>query len=369
MKIPQYFLTFAGSALVLGTAAGIGWGLIAYKSRQISAAKNKPAPPEVSESVRIVQVEESEFRQSTTAIGTVVAPQWMTLRTESSGRIIALHVRSGQTVSQGDLLLELDSSVEIASRKAAQAKLNMATRSLKRLTGLSESGAASGAELEQSQFDKESAEAEIERLDAVIAKRSLRAPYDARVGLINVSVGQYLPEGVELTTLTGTGNRFYIDFTVPQSISGVIELGQDVKVLTQGKELDGQVIAIDARSDRLTRNLTVRAQCESAETRPSPNDSVKVSLEYGPKNKVVVVPASAVLRSPDGSYVYRVVPDEKGVDRAVPQPVKPMQTFGNRIVIEEGVSLGDRIISQGAFKLRPGLAVRDARDVSERTGS
>lgn len=369
MQFPPIFRVLLGSATVLAATAGVGWGLMAYKARQIASAKSKPAPPEMVESVRIEPVQESETQQSTTAIGTVVAPQWMTLRTEASGRIAAMHVHSGQTVKHGELLLELDSSVEIASRKAAQAKLNMATRSLKRLTGLSESGAASSNELEQSQFDKESAEAEIERLDAVIAKRSLRAPYDARVGLINVSVGQYLPEGVELTTLTGTGDRFYVDFAVPQSISNFIHSGQRVTVQILDKRLDASVIAIDARSDRFTRNLMVRAECQSAESRLSPNDSVHVHIDYGPRSKAIVIPASAVLRSPEGAYVYAVVTDEKGVDRATPRPVKPLQTLDNSVVIQEGVALGERIISQGAFKLRPGLAVRDIRSGSAKAGS
>jgi membrane fusion protein (multidrug efflux system) len=369
MKISQFFRVLVGSAIVLAATAGIGWGLLAYKSRQADQVKNKPAPPEVVESVRIEPVRESEFQQFTTSIGTVVAPQWMTVRTEASGRISALHVRSGQSIQQGDLLLELDSSVEIASKKAAQAKLNMATRSLKRLTGLSESGAASSAELEQSQFDKESAEAEIERLDAVIAKRSLRAPYDARVGLINVSVGQYLPEGVELTTLTGRGDRFYVDFAIPQSISSFIQISQGVTVQVQGKPIAGTVIAVDARSDRLTRNLMVRAECKAPDGPPSPNDSVNVFVEYGPKNKAIVIPASAVLRSPEGSYVYIAITDEKGVDRATPRPVKTLQNLDNLVVIQEGVALGERVISQGSFKLRPGLAVRDVRPVSDKSGS
>ena len=369
MKSRQTLSALVGSALVLIATAGIGWGLLAYKSGQIAGAKSKPAPAEVVESVRIDPVQESEFRQSTSAIGTVVAPQWMTVRTESSGRINALHVGSGQTVKKGDLLLELDCSVEIASRKSAQAKLNMATRALKRLTGLSESGAVSSTELEQSQFDKESAEAEIERLDAVIAKRSLRAPYDARVGLINVSVGQYLPEGVELTTLTGTDNRFYVDFAIPQSISSSIHLGQQVEVRVQGKRFDAAVIAVDARSDRFTRNLMVRAECDAPDGRPSPNDSVNVFVEYGPKNKAVAIPASAVLRSPEGSFVYTVVADDKGVDRAVRRPVKTLQTVENTVVIQEGLALGDRVISQGSFKLRPGLAVRDVRVSSDKGGS
>ena len=369
MRFSHFFRAFVGSAIVIAATAGIGWGLIAYKARQVAVAKSKPAPPEVVESVRIEDVEESEYRQSTTSIGTVVAPQWMTVRTEASGRISALYVNSGQTVNKGDLLLELDSSVEIASRKAAQAKLNMATRSLKRLTGLSDTGAVSSTELEQSQFDKESAEAEIERLDAVIAKRSLRAPYDARVGLINVSVGQYLQEGIELTTLTGIGNRFYVDFAVPQSISSYIELNQPVRIQASGNRLDATVLAVDARSDRFTRNLMVRAECTAPDDPPSPNDSVNVFVEYGPTSKAIVIPASAVLRSPEGSYVYTVVADDKGVDRAVPRPIKTLQNLDQLVVVQEGVGLGDRVISQGAFKLRPGLAVRDVRLSPAKSGS
>jgi membrane fusion protein (multidrug efflux system) len=369
MKFRQVFPAILGSAVVLMATVGIGWGLLAYKSLQISAARSQAAPPEVVESVRIEPVKESEFQQSANSIGTVVAPQWMTVRTEASGRITALPMHSGERVQEGELLLELDSSVEIASKKAAQAKLNMATRSLKRLTGLSESGAVSSTELEQSQFDKESAEAEIERLDAIISRRSIRAPYEARVGLINVSVGQYVSEGVELTTLTGTGNRFFVDFAVPQSISSAIRVGERVSVTVSGERYEATVMAVDARSDRFTRNLMVRAQCDASQAPPSPNDSVNVSIEYGPRNRAVVIPSSAVLRSPEGSYVYAVTTDEKGVDRAVPRPVKTMQSIENRIVIQEGVAPGDRIVSQGAFKLRPGLAVRDIRVGAEKGGS
>jgi multidrug efflux system membrane fusion protein len=96
---------------------------------------------------------------------------------------------------------------------------------------------------------------------------------------------------------------------------------------------------------------------------------MNVFIEYGPKNKAMVIPASAVLRSPEGSYVYVVVADDKGVDRAVPRPVKTMQNLDNLVVVQEGVVLGDRVISQGAFKLRPGLAVRDIRPNSEKSGS
>ncbi|MCU0707138.1 MAG: efflux RND transporter periplasmic adaptor subunit [Pirellula sp.] len=359
MKFRHFLPTLIGSILVLAATAGIGWGLLAYKSRQIEAKKNQPPPPEVVESVGIVNVEETEFQLSTTTIGTIVAPKWMTLRTEASGRVTAVHIESGELVKEGQILIELDSSVETASRKAAEAKLQMATSALKRFSTLSESGAISSQELEQSQFDKDSAEAEIERLNAIIDRRTLKAPYDARVGLINLSVGQYLLEGVELTTLTGTGDDMYVDFAIPQSISSFIHKNQTVRVDAKGEQLEATVIAVDTRSDRITRNLMIRAECKVPEQRLSPNDSVNVFVEYGPKLKGAVIPSSAILRSPEGSYVYTVITDEQGVDRAVQRFIKTSQSIGNLVVVQEGLSVGDRIVSQGAFKLRPNLAVRE----------
>jgi membrane fusion protein, multidrug efflux system len=252
--------TAIASVLLVGGTVCAGVGISWYKAYQTRVAQSKPTPAVAPEAVTIVEAKRIEYRHSTTSIGTIVAPRWLSLRSEASGRVAAVHMTSGQIVQEGDLLIELDCSVERASLRAALARLKMHKAAFERISTLGKNGTVSPQELELSVGDFENTQAEVQRLEAIIDRRSLRAPYRAKVGLTNVSLGQYLTEAVEITTLTGIDDFTYVDFTIPQRISGQLRVGQEVKIQNGNEELVGELVAIDTRSDRLTRSLMVRAK-------------------------------------------------------------------------------------------------------------
>ncbi len=353
--------TILGSLLMLAMCVGVAAGIYWYKQHQKSLASKKPPPPEVPESVSIESVTMLEYRPSTTAVGTVVAPRWMSLRSEVSGKIAAIHVESGATVAEGQTLIELDSSLEKPSLKAAQARQEIAYSSLRRIEKSFASDAISEQEMEQAKAELAYADAEVQRLEALIAKKTMIAPYAARVGLINVSIGQYLNEGLELTTLQGITDHVFIDFTLPQKIAGKLRLDQRVEIELLEKTAEAKVIAWDSRSDKVTRNMMVRARLDDPPSGILPNDSVKVMIEYGESIQAPSVPVSAVLRSPSGTQVFVVAKDDKGTERVAPRIVKTGSTVDQKVIVLDGLKTGDRIVSSGAFKLRQGLAVRDSK--------
>ena len=132
---------------------------------------------------------------------------------------------------------------------------------------------------------------------AIIARKTIRAPFRARVGLADVHIGQYLNEGTELTTLQGIDQAANVDFTVSQSVAGSLRVGEPVAVISAGRPapIAAQIVAIDARVDPTTRNALVRARIPA--NAPAPGASVRVEVPVGPMASAVSIPVSALRKA------------------------------------------------------------------------
>lgn len=128
-----------------------------------------------------------------------------------------------------------------------------------------------------------------------MARKTILAPFRARVGLADVHPGQYLEEGTVLTTLQGVDGAVHVDFTVTQAVAGTLKEGETVEVLAtlDSAPVLAKIVALDSRVDPKTRNAGVRAKIEDATQAPSPGASVRVRVPVGPMRKVVSVPVSA----------------------------------------------------------------------------
>jgi len=358
-KSTQVVVTFIASLAILATTALAGAGLLWYKSQLAQQAASQEAPPEVSEAVAIASPEKLSYRPLVSAVGTVVAPEWITLKAEVSGKVSGIHMKSGDVVEKDQLLLELDTSVEMPSLHSAEAKRRMAESNAKRLRQAFAGQAVTESELEQTESELAYAIAETERLEALINRKRLRSPFKARVGLIHLSLGQYLTEGIEITTLQGINDYTFIDFTIPQMAAHQVEIGQTASVLVQNQQMQGSVIAKDARSDKATRNLQFRVRLDNPPKSISPNDSVKVNLEYGSQTAAMSIPVESLRRSPTGTQVFVAVRDPKGVLRATMRSIETGQTVGNKVIVLQGLEENDQVVARGSFKLREGIAIRD----------
>ncbi|HEX6643052.1 MAG TPA: biotin/lipoyl-binding protein, partial [Gemmatimonadales bacterium] len=190
-------------ALVVAVLA-IASALTFWKFSSLRAAEAASAMPmEPAEVVATAAAVTRPHAATTTAIGTVRALRSVTLRNELPGTVRSVRLTPGQVVEPGTVLVALDVSVERASLRALQAQADLAATVLARTQALADDGAASREELDRARAERDVALAEIARLEAVIERKTIRAPFRARVGISDVHPGQYLSEGTELTSLQG----------------------------------------------------------------------------------------------------------------------------------------------------------------------
>ncbi|HEY7478956.1 MAG TPA: efflux RND transporter periplasmic adaptor subunit [Gemmatimonadales bacterium] len=354
------------SALLLGTVLATGAGLAAWKYTDITAEEAAAAnQPEPMEAITAAPATERAYRRSTTSIGTVLALRSITLRNELAGTVRQVRLAPGQIVEAGAVLVALDVSVEQAELEAQKAEAALAKTTLDRLENLRQHRATSQEEVDQARAARDVALANIARTRAVIAKKIIRAPFRARVGLADVHPGQYLNEGTELTTLQGVAEAVHVDFTVSQRVAGGLEVGKDVTVSAAGSDtVPARIVAVDARVDPTTRNATVRARVVGS-VAPAPGASVRVQVPVGPEQKVASVPVSALRKGPGGDHVFVIASDSTGKPRAHQRAVVSGPVLGEEVIILDGVAPGDRVATSGSFKLREGALVALA-DSSQR---
>jgi membrane fusion protein, multidrug efflux system len=359
MKASQWI----GSLVLVGAVAGTGFGLAAWKKADIEKSMAEAAMmPEPMEAILVQPAREIEHRRTTQAVGTVLALRSVTLRNELPGTVESVDLTPGKIVEAGTVLVALDVSVEEAELKAQQAQAALAEATLQRVESLATSSATSKKDLDQARAEHDVALAQMERTKAMIARKVIRAPFRARIGLSDLHPGQYLIEGVELTTLQGVDQAAHVDFTVTQTVALGLKEGDVVEVVGADKEtpVSATIIALDSLIDRNTRNANIRAKVADARKLPPPGASVQVRVPVGAARQVVAVPVSALRRGPEGDHVFVIAADPQGQSRASMRLVKSGPVMGDEVVIESGLKAGEAVAASGSFKLREGALVADA---------
>lgn len=346
------------STLLLLTIVGTSALLAAWKHHAAddSAAANQSEPVEA---VSVAVATKREHRRTSTAIGTVLALRSVTLRNELAGTVHAVRLEPGAIVEPGQVLVALDVSVEQAELAALEAQAVLANTNLARMERLVRNNAAPIAEVERARAERDVALAQLDRTKAIIARKTIQAPFRARVGLADVHPGQFLEAGTVLTTLQGIDHAAHVDFDVAQHVAAELRAGDRVGLLVRGEAapIAAHIVAVDSRVDRATRNATVRARFEDASLAPAPGSSVRVRVPEGPTREAVAVPASALRRGPAGDQVFVIEPDPEGRERARARTVKSGVVSGNEVLILAGLAPGERVAASGSFKLRESVLV------------
>jgi len=336
-------------ALLLTTVLAIGAALAIWKYMSIHAGAGN-APPEMAEVIAVEPAQARDYQPTTTSIGTVVATRSIVLRNELAGTVRVAALKSGAVVATGAVLVQLDTAVEEAELAAQKAEGVLAAARLNRAQQLVNKRAGSQEELEQAQAQHSVILAQIERTQAVIARKILRAPFPARVGIADVHTGQYLEQGTVLTTLQGIDKTVHVDFAVPQVAAAGLSVGDQVEVVSDRSAV-ARIVAIDARVDPQSRNARVRAEIDAGPAL-KPGASVRVKTPTGPPQPSVMVPANALRRGPEGDHLFVIVSDQSGKTRAKLRPVQTGTVVGDEVQILTGVQAGERIATTGSFKLR-----------------
>jgi membrane fusion protein (multidrug efflux system) len=350
-------------AIIVGGAVILGiWKYGAIQSAAAAAASQ----PEPMESVMAAEAKTLEHAPATTAIGTVMALRSITLRNELAGTVRQTALEPGRIVEPGTVLVALDVAVEKADLASQEAQAHLAEANLDRAKRMVEQHAMSAMELDQAVAQRDVARAQIARTQALIERKTIRAPFRARVGISDVHPGQYLNEGTELTTLQGVDNDVHVDFTVAQRVAQQLKRGDRVDIIAGDKPVGAKILAIDARVDPSTRNATVRALVEHGAQTMAPGASVRVRVPVGPAQAAVTVPVSALRKDPAGDHVFVLAEDDHGKLRAHERPVRAGEVLGDEIIIEEGLRAGEKVAVSGSFKLRDSVLVAVANGAPTR---
>lgn len=338
----------------------IGITLAAWKydslQNEQAASANQPEP---MESVTVAVARTIDHRQMTTSIGTVLALRSITLKNELAGTVRKVRLVPGHIVERGTLLVALDVSVEEADLRAQEAQVALAKTVLSRRQNLSQELATTQEEVDRARADLDVALAQITRTKAIIAKKTIRAPFRARVGIADVHPGQYLDEGTLLTTLQGVSEAVHVDFTVAQHVASGLHVGEAVEVLAPGHAsvVMATIVALDSRVDPTTRNAMVRAKIEGAKNTLTPGASVRVRVPIGPTQNAVAIPVSALRKGPGRDQVFVLATDHNNQMRVQSRQVESGPMVGDEVVIYAGLKPGEQVAALGSFKLREGLLV------------
>ncbi|EMI21607.1 Secretion protein HlyD [Rhodopirellula maiorica SM1] len=355
-----------GSVVVLVGVLGLLAGIAYAKSRQIQAAMSAPPPPEMPVAVTVATAKPATFRQSSVVIGNMLAPESITLRNELAGAVIKVSMEPGGEVEKDAVLIQLDDRSEQAELRSAEASRKLADSALQRARRLNQANANSESELDVAEAELTRAEAMIDELRVRIDKKTLRAPFSARVGLFDLHIGEYLVAGTEITTLEGISDYLKVDFAMPSHVADAVEIGDQVelRVGTSGLPMTATIIALDASANAISRSVTARARLENPPAFLQPNDSVQVTVPYGPPIPTRLIPSTAIRRGPSGTLVY-VVNEQDGQMRAASRDVVVAGSEDPNARVISGIDAGEVVVADGSFKVFDGALVADVNAVTK----
>ena len=345
---------WGATIVVLGVVLG---GLYYWHSSRFEAPPRRAQPPVV---VATMVVKPEEAPVYLNAVGSVTAVRQVVLTPEVDGLVTGIKFDSGDSVKAGDLLVQLNDAPERADREAAQAKVELADRQLARAQRLVGTGAMSQDVLDQRRSDHDQAAAAVSQLDARIAQKRIRAPFDGELGLRKINLGQHLNPGDAIATLTDL-SRVYVEFAVPQQDLNEFAPGATVSVTTDGwpgRTFTGKVNAIEPQVDVNTRNVTVQALLPNPDEALRPGMYVNVALALPPEHDALMVPVTAIQTSAAGEDVIVVRgASSDGGGTADIVPVVTGRRVGDRVVVTSGLHADDIVVTEGQLRVQSGAAV------------
>jgi len=345
-------------------ALGVVLCLATIKGCQIRSAiqqnANHQMPPQgVTSYVVLPQTMETLV----SAVASLVSVQGAMLSAEEAGKVTKINFESGALVNAGDVLVQLDTSVEEAQLKSAEAKAQLAQVSLKRTRTLRPSNAASQSDLDAAEAQAKQAEADANSVRAQISRKTIIAPFAGRTGIRTVNAGDFVTQGQQIVPLESL-TVLFANFSLPQQLLSSINVGQTVRLTSDAipnETFSGAVTAIDPKVNEITRNFKVQATFQNPESKLRPGMFGTVNIVTGKKDGILAIPVSSINYAPYGNSVYVISKLDNGAggtyDGVEQKIIQLGEARGDLVEVISGLQPGDKIVSSGAFKLMPKMAV------------
>jgi membrane fusion protein, multidrug efflux system len=288
------------------------------------------------------------------AVGSLRSDETVILRPEIAGRVSQILFKEGERVTQGQLLVKLDDSVQQADMDRARANLTLSKSKHERAIDLRNKGFISGQALDESENTLKVAQADDGLMRARISKTSIHAPFSGTIGLRQVSVGDYVKEGQDLVNLESI-DPLKVDFRIPELALSQLRDGQTLQLTLDAlpdKAYDGKVYAVNPLIDANGRSIVIRAQVPNKDGRLRPGMFARVRLFTSESKEAVVVPEESLFPVGDEKFVYKVVDG-----KATRQKIDIGLRREGKVEVVNGLTADDVVVTAGALKLREGAPV------------
>ena len=398
----QMTITVKVLAIVFG-------GIIAYnviRSYLIQRFFHHSTPPAVT--VSTVTAKEQRFIPKISAVGHFVASKGVDVNAQSAGIVVAIHFNSGQSINEGEPLIDIDDSVDEAVLKANQSELTLRELNYNRQLALQKQGATPSSSVDEARAFLLKAKSNIERITALIRQKHITAPFSGRLGIRQVNLGQYITPGETSIVTLQAMDPLYLNFYLPEQTYPKLHINQKITFHTEEHPnwlFEGKITAINSRIDVNTHNIEVQATipncprealhhltqdssfltvtkeqtskvlritCHTERNKTNnitdyyfiPGMFAAIDIEEPALSHVIVLPSTAISYSLYGDSVYVVEenPDTKQlhVKRVL---VSTGQQEGNNTLITQGIKAGQRVVSSGELKLQNGTEVIINNDI------
>lgn len=355
---------FMGVIMVVAVAAAIALVKVLQIRSMVDFMNHMPLQ---TETVASAQATQESWQDTLQAIGSVNPAQGVMVSPEVAGMVSEIQFDSGAVVKKGDLLLRLDTTSEEAQLRAAQAQVELAKLNADRSQQLIASKTISQTELDTALATLKQYQANADAISAIIDKKTIRAPFDGRLGIRMVNLGEQLDVGKTIVSLQSL-TPIYVDFSLPQQDVSKLQAGLQVNVTSDaypGTNFSGKLIAINPDLDAMTRSVQCRAEFENADQLLRPGMFVRAEVVLPQAQPVLVIPTTAVLSAPYGDAVYLVqTAKENGMTNMPPETLVAQQKFirtgrsrGDFTTVTSGLQPGDQVVTAGLFKLHNGTPV------------
>jgi membrane fusion protein, multidrug efflux system len=309
--------------------------------------------------VEVARASAVQLDDDAQAVGSLRAVQSVTLRPEVSGRVRSLGFTDGQRVRHGQLLLQLDDTLQQAQLKQAQAQAAIARTNLQRSRELAAQNFVSQSAVDQNAAALEVAQAQVALAQAQISRMRVTAPFSATAGIRSVNVGDYIKDGADVVSLDDTSS-VYVDFKLPERYAARVRSGhpfQSTIDALPGKAFAGTVLALDSAIDADGRALLVRGRMANPAGVLRTGMFARVRVVFSSRSDALMVPEEALVPQGGRQYLFKVVPGPDGGMVSQKLEARVGLRKQGKAEITQGLAPGDTVVTAGHARLLRGDAV------------
>jgi membrane fusion protein, multidrug efflux system len=350
--------------VIMLIATGIIFGgIFGYKMVKAKTTRSMTfEPPPVT--VTAMTAALGHWQPELTAVGSLRAVRGVEVTSEIAGLVHAIKFLPGAEVQAGQVLVELNADADVARLHELEVSADLAQTTYDRDRKLFEAHAVSQAQFDTEAADLKNKRDQVEEQQAVVDRKTIRAPFAGRLGISTVNPGQYVNPGDRIVTLQAL-STLLADFALPQQDLARVARGQEVTISVDtypGQTFPGRIATVDPKVDPATRNFQVEALVANPKRELAPGMYATISLRTGATQSYLTLPQTAVVYNPYGDTVFIIEEQGKGPDG---QPrLTAKQTFvtvgpvrGDQIAIITGIKEGDLVATTGQLKLKNGSPV------------